>query len=218
MFRLLPILHLLAVGGLSVYFHAFETRSRYLCESFVGCTVIGEGRDDECRGSLRCCMGNATAAAVTEDRFRRPVLVAGICAGLFLTAYILAVILRHTSPDLPPESEHRSYRRKAISVGIFLTLAVVVLFATSLYTISEIIANWDGLTRCQLYLIQYLSWSFALVNQLLDLLIASFAEKCPGGGRLATVGQDLIQGLGVLWWLALGVYLEGAVRGRWTLL
>ncbi len=160
-------------------------------------------------------MGNATAA-VTEDRFRRPVLVAGICAGLFLTAYLLAVILRHT--DLP-ESEHRSYhRRKAISVGIFLTLAVVVLFATSLYTISEIIANWDGLTRCQLYLIQYLSWSFALVNQLLDLLIASFAEKCPGGGRLATVGQDLIQGLGVLWWLALGVYLEGAVRGRWTLL
>lgn len=185
---------------------------------FSGCT--GGGSSDcpaeRCTGPSRCCLDCATQKknemknhVKFTDVHSVPLAVAGISILCYVTLYAFTLLLR----------QHR------MASGFFLVLGCILLIGTSTYTLWYLCVNWSLLLECQTSFVAIISWAWCQMLALMDFMLSfgpavyrSRNKRRKENVVLKYASAKLVDGLGgltLLWWVAVGIYLEGVYAGRW---
>lgn len=226
------MLNLIAFGIIAIYMQFFDVRFGWdvsrrneLCPRYVKCEVPNGDIYDFCEtytvpicsGSRRCCQDCNIAGTITwnvtialKDSFELPPKLGGAGILFYLLTYVIYRVAK---------SKNNIGRTYKITLGglFFLTHSILVgLFS---YVVIYIIGNWSELKKCQTSLLVLLSESFCLLLLFMDFtkfIIKHRLRLLKPLTLCLDFVHKLLSSILVIWWMGLGVYLEGVYRGRWS--
>ena len=233
MFRLVVLAHLLAAGALTIYLTFYWQREqierRRICGIFAGC-VSGPDTNmsshelklmchthvvTHCTGDQRCCL-DCKAAKPLDVSLQQPetmlinfvdthsslLVVVGVGISIYVVVYVALLVLRTIE------------NKKRVHTGMLILFGFLWLVVITIYCMSYIISWWHTLKDCQNKLLSLLSWNIVFLLALFDYALYFI----PTTARVPfTTLVNVVGGIMLLWWILVGIYLEGVYRGRWLI-
>ena len=159
------------------------------------------------------------------------VTAAGVGMAIFVLLYLTLFCTRERLKAELKEKKQRdtdgtnNNTRKRYFMGTLACLNMFMIFILLVYVTQHTVRRWETVRECQMTLFTVLSWCMVLFLAVVDfglcVLPVSFSltrNKVPSPCRVvASKITCLVGGMGLVWWLFVGIYLEGAINDRWHL-
>ena len=175
-----------------------------------------------------------------RDTHGSPVAASSIGCLVYFAIYVLLTVLRFLhNRELEKkrkdsrskfESSHNKNKRLHVITGLLYIIGFVLVTSVTTFSVSYMARYWHLIKECQTTLLTLMSWNIVLFLFLIDYVfsavpsvILSLTSKGLKGGKekrkhtLSNRIFNAIAGLALLWWILIGIYLEGVYSGKWTL-
>ena len=157
---------------------------------------------------------------------------------VYVSFYLVLVITRHVcntrnkekpltlsarppnstvKPDFQPDDARREQLEKtttSVLIGVFLLVHFVTIAGLLVYSVVMTTTIWSDILLCQPNLIFFISFCMLGIVLIADFCVSCFERACPSTRVLSRL-LNFVGGVCVIWWLFVGIYLSGAVRGQW---
>jgi len=195
-----------------------------------------------CTGDSRCCT-DCKAAKPVDVSLQQPqwavinfvdahssfVVAIGIGISIYVIVYVALLVMRsveekkRTTSNVKKLQTAKCRYRKA-ATGILLIFGFLWLVAITTYCVSYVTSWLHTLKDCQNKLFSLLSWSIFLIFASVDYalyFIPTTVRVLTSKPLLRAVPfttlVNAVGGILLFWWVFVGIYLEGAHRGRWLM-
>ena len=179
---------------------------------------------------------------ISFEDMHKPTIIA-IATGMFifLLLYVVLIVMRYLYKSRMTHREGLSHTppspllcyRIRVLTGAVLVLSLFLLLTLSTYCITHTVRSWKTLIDCQTTAIVLVSWAMVLVLALFDYTVLfmprtvhvlskkkkihptkCFSEMLHGFSSKIT---NIAGGVMILWWMFIGIYLQGVRNGQWKI-
>jgi len=193
-----------------------------------------------CTGDSRCCT-DCKAAKHFDISLQQPewavinfvdihssvVVVIGVGISIYVIVYVILLVMRRVEKKTTSnvkKSQTTNYRYRKAATGMLLMFGFLWLIAITTYCVSYVTSWWHSLKDCQNKLFSLLSWNIFLILASVDYALHFvpttmyiLATRPLLRTMSFTALVNAVGGIVLLWWVFVGIYLEGAYRGRWLM-
>ena len=176
-----------------------------------------------------------------EDMHKPTIIAIGTGMFIFLLLYVVLIAMRYLYKSRMTHREGMSHTPPSpllcyqirVLTGAVLVLSLFLLLTLSAFCISHTVRSWKMLIDCQTTAIVLVSWVMVVVLALFDYTVLFMprtvhvllkkkkihSRKCFSEmlHRFCSKITNVAGGVMILWWIFIGIYLQGVRNGQWKI-